>query len=450
MRPEPPPSLEAKAPPLRRSRFVSFDGFVSLSTWHQRPDRYRQLAQDLGAAPRISRGAGCSYAAASFGAGVIVQEMSAFDRLLDFDGKSALRVEAGASVGRVSAWAAEHGLHLPVLPGYPAITVGGCIAADVHGKNPARDGTFADWVEALTLYHPRRGFHSVARDTNPELLAATCGGFGLTGAIVDATLRLAPMPGENIAVESVPVNSFEETLEAFAKASSCDLLYAWHRADGQNGFGAGIVFQGSWTHAKADGEPSPHRLMAPSQRARWPWSLWNALSISAANKWFAARALRTSGRVQTPFEAAFPFAQHTAYHRLFGAPGLAEVQLLVPSDAVARFVSGAAELVRHLRPPLVLISTRPFRGRQSSLSMTGSGILFTFDFSRTGRTGEFLAAFDELTLNVKAQPNIGKDSRLPAAVAAATLPGYGRFEQAIKAFDPDRLHQSELSRRIGL
>jgi hypothetical protein len=97
-----------------------------------------------------------------------------------------------------------------------------------------------------------------------------------------------------------------------------------------------------------------------------------------------------------------------------------------------------------------MISTRPFRGRQGSLSMAGSGILFTFDLPRTDRTKGFLREFDQLTLNVNAQPNIGKDSRLPAAVAAAALPGYRRFAQSLRRFDPDRLYQSELSRRIGL
>ena len=436
---------------MPRSRFVSFDGFVSLSTWHQRPDRYRQLEQGLGTAPRISRGGGYSYAAASFGEDVIVQDMAAFDRLLDFDGKSTVRVEAGISVGRLLAWAVKSRLYLPVLPGYPAITVGGCIAADVHGKNPARDGTFADWVEGMTLYHPRRGFHSITREADAELFAATCGGFGLTGVIVDATLRLAPMPAENMLVESTPVRSFEDAVDAFSNASGCDLVYGWHTGDARNAsFGEGVIFRGTWTHADPDAEPRQYRPMTPAQRGRWPWSLWNRVTIPAARTWFAARSLRLSRRTQTPFEAAFPFAEHTAYHRLFGAPGLAEVQVLVQRDAVAKFIAGATELVRSIRPPLVMIATRPFGGRQRSLSMTGTGILFTLDLSRTGRTGDFLTAFDELTLSVNAQPNIAMDSRVPSAVARATLPGYEHFAQSIRAFDPGRLYQSELSRRMGL
>jgi decaprenylphospho-beta-D-ribofuranose 2-oxidase len=160
-------------PLVRSSRFVSFDGRVRLDASHQRPDRYRHLEIDWGDRPRIARGGGYSYAAASFGKGVVVQEMTSFDRLLDHDGGCLVRIEAGATLLDLTSWARSRGLQVPALPGYPLITVGGCIAADVHGKNPARDGTFCDWVEALTIYTPSDGFRSISRSAGANLFATT-------------------------------------------------------------------------------------------------------------------------------------------------------------------------------------------------------------------------------------------------------------------------------------
>lgn len=129
---------------LRTSRFVSFDGAVALSSLHQRPDRYRHLEADLGGGKRIARGAGLSYSAASFGEGVVVQEMSSFNRVLAFDrDQRTVRVEAGLTVGDLLVWAGRNGLSFPVLPGYPLITVGGCIAADVHGRTRCATGRSA-------------------------------------------------------------------------------------------------------------------------------------------------------------------------------------------------------------------------------------------------------------------------------------------------------------------
>src|SRR5437879_3197893 len=129
--------------PTRVSNFTSFDGRVKATAFHQRPDRYRHLVAAQHSIPRIARGSGLAYSAASFGSGVLVQEMTAFSRMLAFDeAQHLLTVEAGIRIGDLLRWAIDRDFYVPVVPGHPAITIGGCIAADVHGKNPKRDGTF--------------------------------------------------------------------------------------------------------------------------------------------------------------------------------------------------------------------------------------------------------------------------------------------------------------------
>lgn len=436
---------------LRRERFLSFDGAVSLSTWHQRPDRYRHLEREFGGRACIARGGGYSYSAASFGEDIIVQQMTTFDRLLAYDEEAAtVRVEAGLTLDRLVAWAASRRRQVPVLPGYPLITVGGCIAADVHGKNPVRDGTFSDWVEAMTLYNASRGFQTITRLTHPELFEATCGGFGLTGVIVDATLRLAPLPAPNVRVEAVPVASIVQALERFTESNQSDFVYSWHDGAARGtAFGRGIVFRGSWTDAPCH-RPRPAAPMSADSRGRIPWSLWNRWTVPAANAWFRLGINRAREQVKTAFDAAFPFARQTLYHRFFGRPGLAEVQVLVPHVAVLEFVERMRDLVHRVDPLVVMISTKRFVGRQRSLSMSGEGVLFALDLGRTERTPPFLAAFDALAIEMKAQPNIAKDSRLPGEVAAKTLPGFELFRQQIARLDPARRYRSELSQRLGL
>jgi decaprenylphospho-beta-D-ribofuranose 2-oxidase len=437
--------------PLRQSRFVSFDGAVSLTTSHQRPDRYRHLEADLGTRKRIARGAGLSYAAASFGDATIVQEMRAFNRLLRFDAEQGtVTVEAGLPVGDLLAWTARHGLYIPVLPGYPTITVGGCIAADIHGKNPLRDGTFSDWVESLTLYHPALGFHRVDAATMPDRFAATCGGFGLTGTIIDATLRLIPLPAHHAGLRGEPVGSLGQSIAELHANPEADFGYSWHDGAARgSAFGRGVVFFGSWTDAPGGRADHGYRPMSSSARARIPLSMWNPVTVRLANAWFRHDATR-GARVTPLFRAMFPFATQTSYHRFYGRPGLAEVQVLVPDAGVDEFVQQLTRLVQRIDPPLVMMSVKLFRGRQRSLSVSGAGALFALDLRRTGAVARFLAEFDALMLATGAQPNLAKDSRLPAGIAARALPGYDSFRSRLWQLDPDRLYQSELSQRLHL
>jgi decaprenylphospho-beta-D-ribofuranose 2-oxidase len=435
---------------LRQSRFVSFDGAVSLSTWHQRPDRYRNLEQDLGNMPRIARGGGYSYAAASFGEGVVVQQMSAFNRLLEFDGHSKLRVEAGATLETLIRWAGQRSLILPILPGYPLITVGGCIAADVHGKNPLRDGTFADWVEAFTLFRPGIGFETVTRDRNASLFETTCGGFGLTGTIVDVTLRLARRPGHSVSIERQPIG-LHEAVEALREAGASDLAYSWHDGTKRGAaFGRGILYRGAWSEAAPAIDRASYRLMTANDRGRWRLNLWNRTSAAAANALIAYVGNRGAAKEQGLFETAFPLARHSIYNRLYGRNGLVEVQVLISDDAVATFIRELQRLVERFDPLLVMMSAKRFRGRQRSLSLSGEGTLLAVDLARSVRTERFLPEFDALTVQTASQPNVSKDSRLPGPIAARTLPNYALFRERIARIDPQRLHQSELSRRLGL
>ena len=111
--------------PVMHSSFVSFDGGVVAQGLLQRPDRYRFWSSGIVDVPLISRGAGLSYAAASFSEGGLAIEHSAFNRILDFDSEqNIVEVEAGIELSVLYDFLASHGLYLPIQPGHGRITVG--------------------------------------------------------------------------------------------------------------------------------------------------------------------------------------------------------------------------------------------------------------------------------------------------------------------------------------
>jgi decaprenylphospho-beta-D-ribofuranose 2-oxidase len=122
----------------------------------------------------------------------------------------------------------------------------------------------------------------------------------------------------------------------------------------------------------------------------------------------------------------------------------------VPDASWGAFIDRLAELVERIDPPLTMLSLKGFRGTGKALGLSGQGTLVALDLVRGPATRHFLEALDGLVIDLGAQPNVVKDSRLPLAAAAASLPHYASFRRELHAWDPERLYESELSRRLDL
>ena len=124
----------------------------------------------------IARGLGRSYGDAAQNGGGTVAVMTALDRLGHLDAASGrLRVQAGASLDQLMRTVIPLGWFMPVSPGTRQVTIGGAVAADIHGKNHHRDGSFCLYVDEIDLHAPS-GRVTLRPDRDPEAFWATAGG----------------------------------------------------------------------------------------------------------------------------------------------------------------------------------------------------------------------------------------------------------------------------------
>ena len=120
--------------------------------------------------------------------------------------------EAGVSLEQLMMAALPAGWFVPVSPGTRQVTVGGAIAADIHGKNHHRAGSFARHVRSLDLLMADGQVRRVAPEASPELFWATAGGMGLTGIILRATVALTKVQTARLLVDTVRTADIDETM----------------------------------------------------------------------------------------------------------------------------------------------------------------------------------------------------------------------------------------------
>jgi decaprenylphospho-beta-D-ribofuranose 2-oxidase len=419
---------------------------------HQKPDRFRTL-EDKSIISQISRGAGLSYVPASFGKNILVKEMLFFNRILEFDESSKIVVvESGITLKKLLEWSFKKQLFFPVLPGWPEITVGGCLAANVHGKNPCKDGIFMDHVEWIELFNPIFGTKIISRFNESKVFEATCGGLGLTGIITKVALRLQTLPSDSLSIIPKKAETLADALNIMKQNTDLDVLYSWHIGSTFLNFGKGIVRLGTFSKKfDSDDLVIPKIKNMSSDNKLLPFSLWNNFSSSIINS--INRKLEFSkGEIKkTIFSGLFPFVDRAnIFYTLYGSKGFNEYQLLISDNHANEFLDDLIKLIKLENPPLTFLFIKLFKNSQKYLRFSGNGVSIILNLKHCSATLTFLKKLDDLVISYNALPYIIKDSRLSKRVVEQCYSEYYDFKEILKEIDPKRIFKSELSERLDL
>ena len=274
------------------------------------------------------------------------------DRILGFDPETGLLLaEAGLSLAELQRLLLPRGWSVPVSPGTKFVTLGGMVAADVHGKNHHRDGTIGRHVTRLLVCLASGELVECSREEEPELFRATIGGMGLTGHVLEVELRMARIPSPWILAESFPVPDVAAFVEAL-KASGPDWPFTvgWidclHRGGRRSGLGRGVLHRGRWVRseesAAADRRPRGGGAAAPGRRLSVPFVLpgWvlNPWSVRLFNtlyyrRFAGATAERPRRAVVGPEPFFYPLDAIRHWNRLYGPRGFTQYQCVLPEAA---------------------------------------------------------------------------------------------------------------------
>lgn len=427
------------------------------------PSSVEQLQELIrGAPPRslIARGLGRSYGdAAQLKDGTVI-ELPVFDRI-DLDPvNGTVTAGAGVSLDQILRVIVPAGFFLPVTPGTRNVTVGGAIAADVHGKNHHVDGSFGNHVQRLLLVDGT----GTLRELTPsgrgsldeaEFFWATVGGMGLTGVIVEASFSLIPITSSLISVDTTRYRDLESLMAAMVEADS-RYRYSVAWVDSLDPKGRGVLTCGD--HAPA--EALPANLQAdplhydPKALASappfLPGGLLNKLTVRAFNEaWYRKAPKHRVGELQAIAPFFHPLDGVQDWNRIYGPAGFLQYQFAVPNEA-AYLVPRTLEALRQVGAPSFLTVLKRFGpSNPAPLSFPIPGWTLAADVpAAVPGLLEVLDQLDEEVAAAGGRLYLAKDSRQKATMFCRTHEKLNEWELSTKNLDPDHKIQSSMRARL--
>jgi decaprenylphospho-beta-D-ribofuranose 2-oxidase len=425
-------------------------------------DEVAGLVKEAGTAGGvIARGLGRSYNNAAQNDGAMVLSTAGLDRVLAFDPDAGVvTCEAGVSLEELMLRFLPDGYFVPVTPGTRKVTVGGAIAADVHGKNHHKAGSFMRHVTSFDLLTADGAVRTVTPEDDAELFWATAGGMGLTGIVLRATVRLKKVETSRLIVDTVRTANIDETMSYLSDTDErYDYTVAWTDclASGAS-LGRSVITSGSF--ARLDDLPAKQRDKALAFKAStlagappvFPSGLLNRRTIALANDvWYRKAPSRRLGEIQTIGAFFHPLDGIKNWNRAYGPAGFRQYQYVVPFEA-PDVVRRSLERISALRAPsFVTVLKRFGAGDPGLLSFPMPGWTLALDFpARTPWLSQLLGELDELVIGAGGRLYLAKDSRIPAELMEPMYPRLGEFRRLRAQLDPDGVFSSDLSRRLSL
>lgn len=406
----------------------------------------------------IARGNGRAYGDSAINPLATI-EMRHLNKMISFDPSSGqLVAESGVLLGDIIAGFLPRGWFPMVTPGTKFVTLGGAIAADVHGKNHHKDGSFRTCVDWIEVMGADGKVHRCSRDEDPTLFDHTLGGMGLTGIILSVAIRLRPIETAWIRQTTTAAPNLKAAMAAFEASQDATYSVAWIDCLGTGeSLGRSLMMLGE--HA-GRGDLS-RRLAAtpfkikPKRKLSVPFDFpsftLNRFSVRAFNTLYYWVGSHKTGIQLVDWNSYFyPLDAILGWNRIYGRKGFAQFQCVLPLTGSEAGLTALLEEIARTGSGSFLAVLKRFGPQDSAFSFPMEGYTLALDFPITPKTLTLLERLDQITIDHGGRFYLAKDSRMSAATLRAADQRVEDFRSMRETRDATIQFRSTQAERLDL
>ncbi len=417
-----------------------------------------------------ARGAGRSYNDAALNGGGIVLDLTAMDNILEWDPATGLvRCEPGVTLEKLWQKVEPEGWWPPVVSGTMKTTLGGCLGANIHGKNNFKMGTIGEHVVEFTATLPTGAEVTCSPKKNADLFHAMIGGYGMLGIFTSVTLQLKRIHSGLLTVDAFPVQNLHRHLSALQDgAPHNNYIVGWlDTFAGGSSLGRGQIHAARYVNEGEDPNPQEtlklkNQILPPMIFGVFPKSMLHYFMTPFANN-LGWRMVNIAKYISSLRKHTFR-QSHAAFHFLldyvpnwelsYGRDGLIQYQSFLPKETAEAAWTELLKLSLKRGMPSYLGVTKRHRPDPFLLTHAVDGFSLALDFKVTNssrpKMSAMLQEFDKIIIAHGGRFYFAKNSETTAETALAFYgeEAVAKFRKLKKRCDPNGLLESDLYRRI--
>ena len=396
----------------------------------------------------LARGMGRSYGDSANALNVL--QTTYINHFIEFDKATGkLTAEVGITLREILEVIVPSGWFLPVTPGTSYVTLGGAIASDVHGKNHHLAGTFGQHVRSLNILLGTGEVVTTSSQQHADLFHATCGGMGLTGIIISATIQLLPVSSSLISQKTIKADCIEEACEVFESNSDATYSVAWIDCLSKGkGLGRSVIMLGEHSEQGGLEMDTRQKVSVPFST---PSALLNSLTMKAFNTAYWHKSKHNLSQTVGLMPFFYPLDAVGEWNRLYGKKGFVQFQCVVPKpDGVVNMRRLLTEISASGEGSFLAVLKQFGTANENLLSFPTEGYTLALDFMVSEAALKTVRKLEDMVVEMGGRLYLTKDAVMLESTFKATYPNWEKFEVVRKQYGAIGKFSSTQSKRLGL
>lgn len=396
----------------------------------------------------LARGMGRSYGDSANALNVL--QTTYINHFIEFDKATGkLTAEAGITLREILEVIVPNGWFLPVTPGTSYVTLGGAIASDVHGKNHHLAGTFGQHVTSFNILLGTGEVVTTSPQQHADLFHATCGGMGLTGIIISATIQLLPIRSSLISQKTIKADCIEEACEVFESNSDATYSVAWIDCLSKGkSLGRSVIMLGEHSEQGGLEIDTRQKVSVPFST---PSALLNSLTMKAFNTAYWHKSKHNLSQTVGLMPYFYPLDAIGEWNKLYGKKGFVQFQCVVPKlDGVVNMRRLLTEISNSGEGSFLAVLKQFGIANLNLLSFPTEGYTLALDFKVSEEAIMTVKKLEEMVLLMGGRLYLTKDAVMQESTFKATYPNWQVFEEVREQYGAIGKFSSTQSKRLGL